>query len=54
MSARPLAVGDSVLLIDRKKRRYLVDLVAGGEFHSHAGVVSHDELIGASEGIVVR
>lgn len=54
MSARLLAVGDSVLLIDRKKRRYLVDLVAGGEFHSHAGVVGHDELIGAPEGSVVR
>ncbi len=51
---RPLAAGEPVLLIDRKKRRHLVDLVEGGEFHSHTGVVSHDDLIGAPEGVVVR
>ncbi len=42
--------GDTVLLIDRKKRRYLVELKAGGEFHSHAGFVPHDDLIGAADG----
>ena len=26
--------GDTVLLIDRKKRRYLIELAVGGEFHS--------------------
>ncbi|MCY4456432.1 MAG: tRNA (adenine-N1)-methyltransferase, partial [Acidimicrobiaceae bacterium] len=51
MTARgPLQVGEMVLLIDRKKRRYLIDLVSGGEFHTHSGVLSHDELIGADEG----
>lgn len=44
------AVGETVLLIDRKKRRYLVDLAEGGEFHSHAGYVSHDEIIGLPDG----
>jgi tRNA (adenine57-N1/adenine58-N1)-methyltransferase len=39
-----------VLLIDRKDRRYLVRLVAGGSFQSHAGVISHDELIGSEDG----
>jgi tRNA (adenine57-N1/adenine58-N1)-methyltransferase len=52
--SRVFAAGDRVLLLDRKKRRYLVALTEGGEFHSHAGVVPHDELIGRHEGTVVR
>jgi len=52
--SRPLAVGDRVLLIDSKQRRYLVSLVAGGEFHTHAGFVRHEQLIDAPEGTVVR
>lgn len=50
----PLRLGEPVLLVDRKKRRYLIDLKADGEFHCHAGVLSHDELIGADEGTFVR
>jgi tRNA (adenine57-N1/adenine58-N1)-methyltransferase len=52
--SRPFADGDQVLLIDAKKRRYLVTLTAGGEFHTHAGVVAHDDLIGAAEASSVR
>ena len=44
--SRQFAAGDQVLLIDAKKRRYLVTLEPGGEFHTHAGVVAHDDLIG--------
>ncbi|MCH7789363.1 MAG: tRNA (adenine-N1)-methyltransferase, partial [Acidobacteria bacterium] len=43
-----------VLLIDRKKRRYLIDLTDGGEFHSHAGVLGHNALIGSPEGMAYR
>jgi tRNA (adenine57-N1/adenine58-N1)-methyltransferase catalytic subunit len=46
--------GDKVLLIDGKERRYLITLTAGGEFHSHTGVVAHDEIIGADEGSTFR
>ncbi len=49
-----LAPGDLVLLVDAKSRRYLVTLEAGGEFHSHAGIVPHDELIGQLPGREVR
>lgn len=49
-----LRAGEQTLLIDRKRRRYLLLLESGGEFHSHAGVVDHDDLIGAPEGVVVR
>ena len=52
--SRPFADGDQVLLIDAKKRRYLVTLTTGGEFHTHAGVVAHDDLIGAAEASSVR
>ena len=32
-----------MLLVDNKKRRHLITLVAGGQFHTHAGIVEHDE-----------
>jgi tRNA (adenine57-N1/adenine58-N1)-methyltransferase len=51
---RQFAPGDQVLLIDAKKRRYLVTLEPGGEFHTHAGVVAHDDLIGRGEGSSFR
>ncbi len=48
------AAGEKVLLLDSKKRRYLIDLVDDGEFHSHAGFVTHASIIGGREGVVVR
>jgi len=50
----PLAAGELVVLIDRKRRRYLVTLEAGGEWHSHAGLVPHDDMIGVLEGSAIR
>ena len=52
--SREFAVGDRVLLFDSKQRRYLVTLTEGGEFHTHAGYVRHDQLIGEREGLVAR
>jgi tRNA (adenine57-N1/adenine58-N1)-methyltransferase len=49
-----MAIGEKALLLDSKKRRYLIDLSEGGEFHSHAGFVSHDDIVGQLEGVVVR
>lgn len=51
---RPLAAGELIMLVDRKKRRYLTTLVDGGEFHSHAGALPHDDIIGHSEGETFR
>jgi len=42
-----------VLLIDAKERRYLLTLVAGAAFHTHAGILAHDDLIGREEGSTV-
>ncbi len=50
----PLAAGDTVLLVDARGRRHLVVLTEGEAFHSHAGVVRHDDLVGIDEGAAVR
>lgn len=42
--------GDQCLLIDGKKRRFLLRLREGGAFHSHHGVIDHDDLMGMEDG----
>ena len=54
MTGQPFEAGEPALLIDRKRRRYLFDLAAGREFHTHTGVIAHDDIIGASEGTRLR
>src|SRR3990170_4339205 len=46
----PFAYGERVLLVDTKQRRYLVELKADGEFHSHAGFVPHADIVGRTQG----
>jgi tRNA (adenine57-N1/adenine58-N1)-methyltransferase len=48
-----VAEGERVLLVDPRGRRYLVRLTAGGSFHTHAGIVSHDDVVGRPEGSAV-
>ncbi|MDG1264848.1 MAG: tRNA (adenine-N1)-methyltransferase [Ilumatobacter sp.] len=48
------AADDKAVLLDSKKRRYLIDLTDDGEFHSHAGFVRHSDIIGQPEGCRVR
>lgn len=52
--AHVLANGELVVLLDPKGRRYLTTLDDGKEFHTHAGVVAHREIIGAAEGSSFR
>jgi tRNA (adenine57-N1/adenine58-N1)-methyltransferase len=52
--SRPFVVGEKVLLIDNKQRRYLVTLAAGAEFHSHTGLIPHEEIVGSEEGVTLR
>ncbi|MGH9088882.1 MAG: tRNA (adenine-N1)-methyltransferase [Acidimicrobiales bacterium] len=49
----PLAAGERVLLVDAKERRYLVTLLDGSTFHTHAGIVAHDDVVGREEGSIV-
>ncbi|MCP3988691.1 MAG: tRNA (adenine-N1)-methyltransferase [Actinomycetia bacterium] len=48
-----LDFGELVMLIDHKKRRYLITLEEGREFQSHAGVLPHEVIVGQGEGAEV-
>jgi tRNA (adenine57-N1/adenine58-N1)-methyltransferase len=48
-----LSEGERIMLVDSKRRHYLITLAPGREFHSHKGVVRHDDLLGQPEGAVV-
>ena len=50
----PFAAGDRVQLTDAKGRHYTMILKPGGEFHTHRGIVAHDDVIGSPEGSVVK
>jgi tRNA (adenine57-N1/adenine58-N1)-methyltransferase catalytic subunit len=49
----PFAAGDRVQLTGPRGRLNTVTLQAGGEFHTHRGVVKHDTIIGQPDGTVV-
>ncbi len=49
----PLVYGDRVQLTGPKGRLNTVTLIAGGEFHSHHGMIRHAELVGLPDGSVV-
>jgi len=49
----PFVAGDLVQLTDPKGRMHTIELVPGKEFHTHRGVIAHDDLIGTPEGSVV-
>jgi tRNA (adenine57-N1/adenine58-N1)-methyltransferase catalytic subunit len=50
----PLAAGEQVLVIDPKGRRYLIRLKDQASFHTHAGILPHDSVIGRMEGSTVE
>ena len=50
----PFAESDLCLLVDGRGRRHLVDLKPGRTFQFHAGIISHDDIIGADPGGVLR
>jgi tRNA (adenine57-N1/adenine58-N1)-methyltransferase catalytic subunit len=49
----PFRAGDLVQLTDPKGRMHTITLAPGKEFHTHRGLIPHDDLIGQPEGIVV-
>ncbi|WP_240606250.1 tRNA (adenine-N1)-methyltransferase [Euzebya rosea] len=49
----PLSVGDTVILMDRKGRRFMFELEEGKDYHFHRGIIRHDQLIGQPEGSTV-
>lgn len=54
MRRGPLTDGEPVLLIDRKQRRYLINLRAGAVADLRGGKLPHDHLIGTPDGRLVR
>ena len=50
MSTQPLGQGQPVLLLDRRRRRYLIVLKPGGTSDLRGGKIAHDLLIGQEEG----
>ncbi len=48
-----LQAGERVLLYDPKDRQYLLGLEPGRMFHTHSGIVAHDDIIGREEGSTV-
>ncbi|HUG87079.1 MAG TPA: tRNA (adenine-N1)-methyltransferase [Euzebya sp.] len=49
----PLSAGDTVIMMDRKGRRFMFQLEAGKDYHFHRGIIHHDDLIGLPEGSTV-
>jgi tRNA (adenine57-N1/adenine58-N1)-methyltransferase catalytic subunit len=49
-----LREGEPVVLIDRRGRRYMVTLKAGGASDMRGGKIAHDELLGGDEGGTVK
>ncbi len=49
-----LRSGERVTLSDPKGRRHSILLTEGTQFHTAKGGISHDDLIGGPEGVVVR
>lgn len=47
------AAGDRIQLTDPKGKLYSFTIIAGKEWHTHKGWITHDELIGMPEGSVV-
>lgn len=47
-------VGDKVLLTDQKGKEHSITLQSNQEWHTHKGVLLHNDLIGKSQGIVVE
>jgi tRNA (adenine57-N1/adenine58-N1)-methyltransferase len=52
MSASPstLQPGDVVMLVDERRKQFILRLESGAELQTHRGVLHHDDLIGAAWG----
>ena len=53
MIDRSFKYGDRVQLTDAKGKLYSITLAQGSEWHTHKGMLKHDEIIGLPEGSIV-
>jgi len=54
MVDRNFLYGDRVQLTDAKGKLYSITLKPGAEWHTHKGMLKHDDLIGLPEGSIVQ
>ncbi|NBY82133.1 MAG: SAM-dependent methyltransferase, partial [Actinobacteria bacterium] len=54
MIDRNFKYGDRVQLTDAKGKLYSITLTKGGEWHTHKGMLKHDEIVGLPEGSIVK
>ena len=54
MIDRNFKYGDRVQLTDAKGKLYSITLAKGAEWHTHKGMLKHDELVGLPEGSIVQ
>ena len=53
MIDRSFEYGDRVQLTDAKGKLYSITLAQGSEWHTHKGMLKHDEIVGLPEGSIV-
>jgi tRNA (adenine57-N1/adenine58-N1)-methyltransferase len=53
MLDRTFKIGDRVQLTDNKGKLYSITLTKGSEWHTHKGMLRHDDLVGLPEGSIV-
>jgi len=53
MIDRSFKYGDRVQLTDAKGKLYSITLTKGSEWHTHKGMLKHDDLVGIPEGSIV-
>jgi tRNA (adenine57-N1/adenine58-N1)-methyltransferase len=53
MINRNFEYGDRVQLTDAKGKLYSITLTLGSEWHTHKGMLKHDEIVGLPEGSIV-
>lgn len=54
MIERNFIYGDRVQLTDNKGKLYSITLTVGAEWHTHKGMLKHDEIVGLPEGSIVQ
>jgi tRNA (adenine57-N1/adenine58-N1)-methyltransferase len=45
--------GDLIQLVGPREKTFILTIVAGGEFHTHKGIIRHDDMIGKQWGTLV-
>ena len=53
MIDRSFKYGDRVQLTDAKGKLYSITLAQGSEWHTHKGMLKHDEIVGLPEGSII-